>query len=78
MDLNTFLNKDKCDRCGKDLVAKTMGYFNTDTLCLECSEEEKEHPLYQQAQQQDYLEMEKGNYYYDGPFAGMNYQEIQQ
>ncbi|MFZ7103015.1 MAG: gamma-glutamylcyclotransferase [Peptococcaceae bacterium] len=76
MDIKAFLNKEKCERCGQNLTAKTMSYFNTDTICLECSEKEKQHPLYEHAVQKDRAEFADGNYYYDGLYAGINYEDI--
>lgn len=76
MDLNTFLSKENCERCGKELCAKTMSLLNTDAICLECAEEEKGHPFYEQAKEKDFEEYQKGNYYYDGLYSGMQYNDI--
>lgn len=41
----------RCAHCGTDLtkVAHTMSYFNTDTICLPCQQDERDAPGYQAA-----------------------------
>lgn len=40
-------NKKFCDRCGKSLAdGFSMSRFNTDALCFDCLEEERQHPDY--------------------------------
>ena len=39
----------KCDRCGGELRVRQMSKFNTDVLCPQCIEEEKQHPNYEKA-----------------------------
>lgn len=37
---DSFFRKEHCDRCGKKLDGRTMSWFNSETICLECSAEE--------------------------------------
>lgn len=40
--MDTFLSQRKCDRCGNELTARIMSWFNNDTICLQCSGREDE------------------------------------
>ncbi len=40
---------DKCERCEKKTTEIIMSVFNTQMICLECSEKEKEHPQYEKS-----------------------------
>ena len=45
-----FLTQEKCDRCGGSLDGgRIMSRFSTETLCLDCEREERQHPDYQKA-----------------------------
>ena len=33
-----FFEKDNCDRCHNELTVRTMSWFNTDTICMNCSD----------------------------------------
>jgi len=35
-----FFNKKNCDRCRKELTARIMSWFTTETICMDCSVEE--------------------------------------
>ncbi|TAL67459.1 MAG: gamma-glutamylcyclotransferase [Bacteroidetes bacterium] len=35
-----FFSKKYCDRCGNVLDARTMSWFNDDTICMNCSDKE--------------------------------------
>ncbi|TAL66713.1 MAG: gamma-glutamylcyclotransferase [Bacteroidetes bacterium] len=37
-----FFSKKYCDRCGNVLDARTMSWFNEDTICMDCFEKESE------------------------------------
>ncbi len=37
-----FFTREKCSRCGVRLTVRIMSWFNNDTLCLKCSDKEKE------------------------------------
>ena len=40
---------DKCERCEKETTEFTMSVFNTQMICLNCSEKEKESPQYRKS-----------------------------
>lgn len=67
--MKNFLDKAFCDRCGKKLSIRIMSKMNTDVLCLDCIEKEKEHPLYKQANKAELEQVQQGNYNYPGLFA---------
>ena len=48
---DTFFSQKKCSRCGCPLDGKPrqMSRFNTDCLCPECIEVERQHPDYRKA-----------------------------
>ena len=39
--VDSFFSTQTCDRCGRKLTGRTMSWFNTDTICMKCVEEEK-------------------------------------
>jgi hypothetical protein len=39
---DTFFSKTRCDRCSNKLDARTMSWFNDQTICMDCSEKEAE------------------------------------
>lgn len=43
-----------------------MSMFNTQCICLECSEAEKNDPEYQEAVKADHAAIKRGNYNYKG------------
>lgn len=63
----------KCDRCQKEMKSFTMSRMNTDHLCSECLDAEKNHPKYQEAHDIELAEVKKGNYQYPGLFAGQKW-----
>lgn len=56
----------KCERCGKNTDMFTMSIFNTQYICMECKEKEKQHPRYEEAKRREYEEIKKGNYNFEG------------
>lgn len=36
----------KCQRCYKEAYATIMSKFNTDIICMECKDKERQHPDY--------------------------------
>jgi len=40
---------DKCERCEKETTEVIMSVFNTQMICLKCSEKEKESPQYKKS-----------------------------
>lgn len=56
-----------CDRCGKTpLGTYTTSMFDTDTICMECKEDEKRLPSYAGACRDEALACKDGNYNYPG------------
>lgn len=37
-----FFDKGRCDRCHGELFGRTTSWFNTDTICIDCSRIEDE------------------------------------
>jgi len=58
--------KGKCQRCGEKGNTSTMSWFNTDLICMDCSDKEKSHPKYQEAKDREHAEVKKGNLNYGG------------
>lgn len=55
-----------CDRCGAQTNAFTGSYFNTQTICISCSIEEREHPRFKEAQDADQRAVLNGNFNFKG------------
>jgi hypothetical protein len=55
-----------CDRCKVSCWTTIMSMFNTETLCNKCLEEEKAHPKYQEARDEEVDALLKGNYNFPG------------
>ena len=52
--MDDFFNKKRCDRCHGPLDGGfTMSRFNTDTICMKCAGEERQHPDYRLAADAD-------------------------
>lgn len=65
--MDTFFTQPNCDRCHKSLKnGRMMSMFNTDCLCLDCIEAERQCPDYRQAVEADHAEIRKGNYNFEG------------
>ena len=68
--MDGFFNKKRCDRCGASLDGcRTMSRFNTDTLCMKCADEERQHPDYQLAADAELAAVRAGN----RNFAGLGW-----
>ena len=37
---DTFFMANVCERCGEPLDARTMSWFNTETICMKCARKE--------------------------------------
>lgn len=55
-----------CDRCGKQTGFSTGSYFNTDQICMECDEAERNHPDFEKARDAELKEVQRGNFGYRG------------
>jgi hypothetical protein len=65
--MDEWFKKRFCDRCGADLKGGfSMSRFNTDALCSDCIDIEKNHPDYQLAVEVERKEMLSGNRNFQG------------
>jgi len=55
-----------CHRCGTATNIHTMSMFNTELICMDCKEKEKEHPKYKDAQDADWEAIREGNRNFPG------------
>jgi len=56
----------KCERCGKSDCTLIMSMFNTDMICNECNEKEKNHPKYNEAHNIEEKQVMNGNFNFRG------------
>lgn len=69
------MSRENCDRCNeKTNGVTTMSWFNTDVICMECSELEKEDPDYDAAKEYESEEVRRGNTNFKGVIP--NYKKI--
>jgi hypothetical protein len=62
-----FFTQRNCDRCGNDLKnGRTMSMFNTDCLCFDCMDKEKQHPDYEKARQAEHEAVKRGDFNFKG------------
>jgi hypothetical protein len=62
-----FFTQKYCDRCGGSLESgQIMSTFNSQCICMNCKEKEKQDKDYDKAVQAEHEEMKKGNYNYKG------------
>ena len=64
--MDDFFRKTHCDRCGKPLKSRTMSRFNTDCICPECDEAEKQLPGYKEAVEAEMKAIQEGNLNFPG------------
>ena len=65
--MDKFFTQETCDRCGGSLEkGRIMSMFNTECICMACSEKEKKDKNYDRAVKADREEIKKGNYNYKG------------
>ena len=65
--MDKFFSQKYCDRCrGALKTGRTMSRFNTDCICIPCSEKEKKDPEYEKAAREELEEVKKGNYNFKG------------
>jgi len=58
-----------CERCHKETDSSTMSWFNTQTICMDCSDAEKENPNYKLAKDIELEQVQAGNLNYKGLFG---------
>ena len=65
--MDSLFTQTSCDRCNKDLKGgRIMSMFNTDCICIDCSDKEKLDKDYKKAVEADHKEIRKGNYNFKG------------
>lgn len=65
--MDKFFIQKNCDRCGATLEeGRIMSMFNTDCICIRCSQQEKQDKDYEKAVKADHEEIKKGNYKFKG------------
>ena len=55
-----------CQRCSKETRITIMSMFNTQTICLDCSDAERKDPRYAAARAADEAAIRGGNYNFGG------------
>ncbi len=55
-----------CQRCGNETISTIMSMFNTQMICMDCKDGEKENPKYEEAVRREAEEVKKGNYNFEG------------
>ena len=58
--------RNKCRRCGDDLIISTMSYFDESEICLRCDEVERSHPSFEEARRVESEHVGRGNYNFEG------------
>ena len=58
--------KEGCKRCGAATNAQTMSFFNTETVCMLCKEEEKGAPNYARARAAEEAACRAGDFNFAG------------
>lgn len=62
-----FFTQTTCDRCGGSLQGgRTMSMFNTQCICMKCSEEERRRPDYKDAVEADHEHIRNGDFNFKG------------
>lgn len=67
MIMDRFFTQTHCDRCHSQLSGiRTMSKFNTQCICLSCSEKESDMEEYRTAVEADEAEIRRGNFNFKG------------
>ena len=56
----------ECARCNCVLRIHSVSRFNTDALCMECLDDEKQAPGYKAAQDAEFAAVQRGDYNFPG------------
>ena len=62
-----------CERCGKETNVHTTSWLNTENICEECSDKEKNHPVYGFAKESERRAVQNGDYNFPGVLNGLVY-----
>jgi len=57
----------RCHRCGKETSVHTGSYFNTDLICPDCEEAERNHPDFEWVREKEAEAVKRGDYNWPGP-----------
>jgi hypothetical protein len=63
-----------CARCAAELRTCTMSRFNTDTICHDCREDEKQAPGYAEAERREVEAVRAG--FYNFPGVGLSVADL--
>lgn len=55
-----------CHRCGKETSVTIMSMFNTQIICMDCSDKERQSPRFKEARDADERAIRAGNYNFNG------------
>ena len=55
-----------CHRCAKESKSFAFSMFNTQMICLYCYAEERAHPDFQKARDEEYAQVSRGNLNFEG------------
>lgn len=55
-----------CQRCGKETNITIMSMFNTQTICMDCSDSERKRPDFEDARKADEAAIKSGNFNFKG------------
>lgn len=55
-----------CQRCGKPTIAMIMSMFNTEEICMACSDAERKDPGFEDARAADERAVRCGDYNFPG------------
>ena len=56
----------RCQRCGKVTNVTTMSWFNTQSICMDCSSKEADDPRCKEAKRAEVNAVRSGNYNFKG------------
>lgn len=56
------VNKQRCDRCYKEMVVHIMSRLNQQEICMDCAEKERSHPNYEKALDEERQAIKNGNF----------------
>jgi len=55
-----------CQRCKKQTIVTIMSMFNTDIICMDCEDKEKNHPDYEKAVAAEMASVRRGDVNFSG------------
>ena len=70
------LGSSTCDRCGRQAHTRKGSWFNTQMICGQCQQLEREHPLYEEAKRIENEQCFNGNFNFEGIGLPKDLEEI--